>query len=315
MSARFGISVIWVVCLAFVSGCSEPVDDASAGSETSGLNLEAEIDPETSSVILPGDRFKETEHETWILQSAASAKMAQCAREKYGIPWVAVSSPATPLPSQTMWYELGPWTQQMANEFGNAKPMTEAELVANGYIEEPADFAARREEKPHLANASLPDDVINTVTENCNASITAPELHFGDSKLYSGPGQQELNNSWELVKNDERATQAFDDLRQCYENRGLKVSNSGDAYFPFTVAGVDPYTINEQQILLANEIVACKDETDFIQRIVKIWAEKQAPIIEQYADELVAQRKTIDDGLDEAETFIASHPDLFQTVR
>ena len=51
---------------------------------------------------------------------------------------------------------------------------------------------------------------------------------------------------------------------------------------------------------------------NFTRRAADITAERQIPIIEEYADELLAGREKWDDTVAEAESYIAAHPELFE---
>ena len=74
----------------------------------------------------------------------------------------------------------------------------------------------------------------------------------------------------------------------------------------------DTQLINEEQITLALQTVECKARINFTQRAADIIAERQIPIIEEHAEELVAAREKWDATVAEAKEYIAQHPELFE---
>lgn len=237
--------------------------------------MEAEIDAETSSVILPADRFTMTEWEQGELLSANSISVAKCAREKLGIQHYGSSNWDVVPAESLMFAELGPWTPDMADRFGFAKPGPKGYLSANGIGPKPKN---NDEIDTAYAQYTIPDHELDTVVEECGG---ASNQHFQMDGFYDGPWVSELSKTWDSALEDERFKTIVSELKSCYEREGLEVSISSsaddsgsDGRIPLVIAGADTTAIDEQQISMANKVVNCKSETNAIVRITDIWAEK-----------------------------------------
>ena len=294
-----------VLCISVVlAGCSDSEDEngtSGSASNLSGLNLKAEVDPETAIVTLPVDYVALGEQEdSSIIWAARDAAIAQCAREELDIPWVA-TAPDPYMPTRHMWARYGPWTEDVAQKFGFVEPMGDGALIVNGIVEEPEGH-----EWIPWPNEGIPEEQRSKTAEVCNSK---PEVQrFDEVALWvNGPGQQALNDESNAVNHDVRMQELFGELEACYINEGMEM----DPELPGYVVGAEP-KINEEQIALALKTVECKDQVDFTRRAADITAERQIPIIEEHADELFAARKQWDDTVAEAKEYIAAHPELFE---
>ncbi|AWE43215.1 hypothetical protein [Actinobaculum sp. 313] len=272
-------------------------------SKLAGMSRKAEVDPETAVVKFPVDYVELGEQEdSSILYSARDAAVAECAREELGIPWVA-TEPDGYMPTAHMWQRYGPWTKPVAEKFAFVDPMGDGALIVNGYVEEPDGY-----ELIPWPNEGIPEADRNKVFDTCNSK---PEVkRFDDNDLWVvGPGQQALNDEEDAVDQDPRMQALFDELRTCYAENGMELDEELPGYI---TAYRD--TIDEEQIELALKTVECKDQINFTRRAADIIAERQVPVIEEYADELFQNRANWDAAVAEAKEYIASHPELFEPV-
>lgn len=284
-----------------------------SSTSVSGLVLTAEIDKAASRVVLPLDRFVMTDQESFILINALTGATAKCARSELGIPWRGIPMEENVHPSRLMWHEMGPWTVDMASKYGFAMPAPEGTLRRNGIL--PSDD--NQEEKPGI-NDGISDSDARKVRGNCIEGRDEV-LQFDEVRLNlnRGPGYVEASNTREKVFKDGRTKQALQELYQCYRDNGMEpegiIKETGEP--GVDVRGANPLTINEEQIQLALKVVACKEKVDFVPRVARIWAEIQAPIIEEYAEEFLDQRNKIDSVLAKAKAFIAENPDVYQPAQ
>lgn len=255
------------------------------------------------------------------LFSAQSVAFAKCVRAQLGYDWYA-SDNWDSLPAEShMFSELGPWTTEMADAFGFVSPAPRGYLSANGIVAKPKnndeiDAAAAR-------YAHTPEEA-NEATETCGGPEKYPEsrpFDVAELGVWNGPWIEEFNSSWSETQRDERTQAVIDELKVCYTEKGLAISapNSPDAVgadgrLPIVIEGASTQIIDEAQIEMANKVVACKQETSAIQRITEIWAEKQAPIVEEYSQELTDLRSRIDTSVESATSYIAANQDLLMQI-
>ncbi|AWE43214.1 hypothetical protein [Actinobaculum sp. 313] len=307
-----------------LTACSsdEPVDDVSdtptvdVASRLAGMNRKAEVDPETATVRLPADYVvQETEEEGEVISAAHDAAAAECAREELGIPWVA-TEPAELLPTDEMWSDYGPWTKSVAEKFAFVEPQSDRKLIFNGYVEKPEGYVG-------IEDAPGPNDHISAsqLEEIREACVDKPELlRFDAFELWEyGPGQEALNDEVDTRQQDPKMQALLEELRVCYVENGIEFDENL-AWVGFAAdaapASEKPNEehITEEQIQLALKTVECKDQINFTQRVADIIAERQVPIIEEYADDLFTIRAKWDNAAAEAKEYIASHPELFEPV-
>ncbi|MFT0847269.1 hypothetical protein VR010_05865 [Actinomycetaceae bacterium L2_0104] len=286
------------------AGCtsSDEADSSGSGSASpNALNLGAEVDYEKAIVTLPADQVAFGEQvDASTLSSAHMAAVAQCARDELGIPWTA-EMPDPYIPAEHMWVRYGPWTKPVAEKFAFIRPMGDGALIVNGYVPKPEGH-----EWDLGPNVDISDDQREKVFATCNGRPEA--MRFDEGALWVwGPGQQALEDEYNAVNDDPRMRELLGDLQTCYEGKGMEIDPEAPGYIVPRVQKID-----EEQISLALKTVECKDELDFTRRVADITAERQIPIIEEYADELFADRKKWDDTVAEAEEYIAAHPELFE---
>ena len=318
-------------CLtAFLTGCgSADGTVAVAGSPTetnaaSGLDLTAHINPQNASVSLPSDRLLVTTSEEEIIRTAEFAAVAVCVRAK-GVPWPSAHHPNDD-PVLNAWHRYGPWTADIAQKFAFVKPMTERGLITQGIVI-----------PENLEPIFEPLLIVNLTETQLAASDECykdPQvLQFNGASLYNpGPWMDAVLDSYTLIDSDPRAQELFDELGTCYAEYGMEMDpeNPGFVVGANTTANArywidengqpaseptDEPVITEEQVIMALQTVECKDSIDFTNRIANLIAEKQAPGVEKYSEELVSQRQHIDDLVASARDYMATHPDAFEEVR
>lgn len=314
--------VVSVCSLSVLAGCgtnsqtvSPTENDADVG--MSGLDLSADVRAEESVVVLPADRFMVNDWEANVVSTAASMAISVCAREELGIERYVPPTAESPSTESLMFAEFGPWTATMADSFGFVMPMTQGELSANGIIDPPVTEA---EVDQIFSEHALSDSDLQRVIDECGegSQINTDFERFADyhRNLYVGAWNDEFIAAENDVLADPRTVRVRDELMTCYEDKGLAVSAQPDDGYEregaleLYIEGLDSFVIDETQVTMANKVVECKQETQAIETISAIWAEKQAPVIEKYADELVAYRAEADAAIVEANQYVQEHSDL-----
>lgn len=299
---KSGVATAALCLTLLVSACGNNEETSDSNPGSSGLNISAEVDAETSSVTLPGDRFFLTEHESYLLDTAQSIAIAKCARDELGIEWSAYSMPIEEPDWSLMFYEFGPWTEDMAERFAFAFPSSERGLIVNGIIPAPPDY--QMEDPVLVARSELPEEDTNAVMETCGENPEALQFNYVNLGIVGTPAESELRDAREALMRDDRAKVVFEELGTCYEENGLE--QKGD--MSVEVVGMDADVINEEQVLLALKVVDCKTEVNAIPRLADIWADLQAPTINKYAAELTEYQRIKDEAVAEARDYIAANP-------
>ncbi|MCR6688034.1 hypothetical protein [Cellulomonas sp.] len=258
--------------------------------EVRGISLTAELNEKTGAVVLPADRFTETFLEMDLLSTAASVALSHCAAEK-GVTFEPPEALTDPVYVSEQYQ--GPWTRSQAEHFGFVKPMTQADLAANGVIDATPDAEASAP-----PNGDLTDDDWKVV----DACVGSASSQFDDALRHVGPWYAEFDAVTAQVFDDPDAKDALHELEECYDRAGIGASQDGSPGWP---RGADGSVIDQQQIQLALTSVECKEETDFTARVAGVEARLQAPIVVKYADELVAKREQIDEALAAARALLA----------
>ncbi|MBI9115722.1 hypothetical protein [Sanguibacter suaedae] len=271
--------------------------------EIRGIAMAPELDEQAGAVRLPLDRFVETPEELDVLTVAGSVLTFRCARDQ-GVP--AQASGQLPESSHAIYESesyFGPWTTDQAQRFGFVSPSSDNDLVANG-ITERAEGTAEPTVPP---NARL-TEADWAVVDEC---VDGPEQKmFAAALTHDGPWEESMQALPEALLRDDRTEELVSELTECYEDHGLE---PGDelAWYP---RGARADEISEEQIVLAMQVVTCKEEIDFTMRLAKVEAELQAPLVEKYADELIAKRAQIDEAVVKARAVIAANGDMFEPV-
>ncbi|MFC5369427.1 hypothetical protein [Arcanobacterium bovis] len=296
------VSLILLACLGLCS-CSGSVEEKSIPSTE--LDIKADIDKEHYSITLPSDRYANIQmlsSDEIILQSAESAVIAECARNKLNIPIMGVPTWRLSDGQPFAFTEFGPWNVKIAEKYGFSNPSMFNALIPETRIKIPAG-----ETDPLEHNSQFTEQQRQTVNDQCAKEETLN--HFNTRKLAPhGPWTEELNNTRSQLLKDKRAQNIIRELDQCFVQAGLKMSSEVPGY----VEGVIPDEITPRNLTMAVKAAQCQEKLNATPRLVEIWADLQAPIITKYADELIAQRQKIDKAVADAKEYINAHPELFK---
>lgn len=269
-----------------IGGCSEQQPKPTfTGDSVAGVSLRAELDRDAGAVILPADRLSLDALEQMTLAEGVSYVIAACAAKK-GVVFVPPEPTDAPVYLSESYF--GPWTPSQASTFGFVMPMTEPDLVANGIIAA-SDSIPSRGPSP---NESLTDADWEVMNE-CSASDPDVAV-LTDALRLEGPWVNRIAEADRSLPGDARTKEVLSELYACYEEHGMRPSTGAQPWLP---AGANASQITEDQIALALRVVECKDQVDFTQRVADIHAQLQAPVIAEYAEEMVAQRTGIDEAL------------------
>jgi len=283
--------VVPVLAVVMAIGACES-DDPSPAAPTAvrGISLTAELNAETGAVVLPADRFTETFAEMDTLSTGAAVAISRCAAAE-GVTFVPPRLLTDPIYASEQYY--GPWTRAQAERFGFVRPMSQADLVANGIV-----AGGESTDSGSHPNADLTDEDW-TVIDACNEEPEATQLTA--ALRHVGPWYAELDAVSDAVFDDAEAKDAARDLDACFAEEGLGSAPDGSPGLP---RGADASVIDEQQVQLALTTVDCKEQTNFTARVAAVEARLQAPIVVKYADELVRKRAEIDEALLAARAFV-----------
>lgn len=315
------------------SRTNNPASGTSGPSNLSGLDLTAHVDPENASVSLPSDRLLVSADEEEFISTAYRAAQTLCARAQ-GVPWErSWRLPDDPI--LNAWNQYGPWTAEVAQRFAFVEPQTETSLIRNRII-----FPETPQPEPTLVMDMFTEDQL-AIGHECHNDPQVKE--FDTSELHQpGPWYDAVFDAYDQAEKDPRGLQLFEELSACYADNGMEM----DPEQPGFIVGAQQYAvtreveltencrtdgpaggddtcgiyheptgesaINEEQIALALTTVQCKDSINFTQRMADLIAEKQAPGIEKYADEIIALRTNADELLAKAKEYNAAHPEAFE---
>lgn len=321
MRKSLWITPVTLALCALLSSCSggagsgdasadaESTPEASVSFDLGSVSPKAELNLETSTVTLPSDAVETGGAYDYTILDAYTAARAVCAREKLGLnPAVSRSSVS---PESLMFDWWGPWTEDMASRFGFADPQSTTSLIRNGIIPG-ADTS--HDGQPGIVPGSYIYDDDSTVlcdgtTVGQNKAIDEacsddPDVErFNEySSVGNSPASGELADTYETAMTDSQMKALLAELSACYSENGMQMDPNRPGY----VTASDTTTLNETQIQLAFQTVACKDSINFTQRAADICASYQIPVIEKYASELFADRQAWDEHKAEATEYLAA---------
>lgn len=297
------LAVIGIASSAFALGACQAAD-TTQGANAADIDTHAEVDVATSRVIFPSTPFRITEEERYIIDTAHNVAVNKCAQEELGIN--AQYSGFTSLQSDVyeMFNEYGPWTEDMASRFGYVDPQTEADMIANGIEGAPADAKLTNwGDMPELSDVDF-----ERVNKECRSKPEVKQFSLVQLENSQPVAMSKITvaDIEEKIKNDERGQAVFSDLKECYTKNNIAFEEIADSAAPslVRVTASNPDAINEEQIQLALKDVACKNKVNMIPRLADIWAEYEAPVIQENAIELQAYREKIDDLIAKANVYI-----------
>lgn len=294
------ISVLTAACSAEPPSPSHPTTTYA----DVGIDLSSSTDPSTGAIVFPADRLDLTEEEREVLSAASTIEIARCAQEQGVDWWASTQSGYSTLYSSST--NFGVWTEDQASRFAFSMPSTNADMIANGIVEdgslpvhdgsaEQPDLSSNREIAAH--NSSLDDDALEVV-RSCGQSEQAER--FSPVAVITGPWWSEIT----AVRTDFSAlpavTAIYDELDGCLEDAGL----TPDPEKPGLPVGADDESLDEEQIRLALQVVQCKTSIDFVPRLANLVAEQEAPVLVEYAQDMVANRAEADAIVAEARAVV-----------
>jgi hypothetical protein len=265
--------------IASVAGCAPqsqeptPVDPAV---------VRAEVNPDSGSISLPLDRFMLTEPEQYEIFAAQGLAFDSCVAEA-GVP---VEPRGSSTVGATASRRYGVWFRPEAERYGYGLPDS---LMP--------DAGAAVE-----ADAEAPTDAEMAVYEQCNGSDDVQR--FESTRIRAGfDYAEETTGLTDRALSSDDAQDVFSEWKSCLAESGLTVDETRS---PWAIAGtsLEP---TESNIRAALMDIACKERTDYIQRLADIEAAMQAPIVEEHLAELQDMRAEYDDMLDDARQYVAEH--------
>lgn len=305
---RRTVTLAGLVALLMLAGCADDTPRAETvdAFPDVGIDLTSTVDPTSGAIVFPYERLDLSEEERAVLGSASAILAAQCAQDR-GVDWRAASvSTYSTLYDSSIYF--GVWTTDQASRFAFAPPMTNADLVANGTVEAGTlDGAVGTPEQPDLSelraalehNATVSETDREIVAE-CGSSDEVNRLQ--GVSLFSGPWNSKLGEAMQSFDALPEVEEIYAELDGCLVDAGL-TPDSDNPGFP---RGADFNRIDEEQIRLALQVVECKSQIDFVERLADLMAQQQAPVLVEYADELLAERATADAVVAEARAVLAA---------
>lgn len=285
-----------VLVLGTAAACAAPAEQEESLASVRGIDMSPELNPATGAVVLPADRFVETMTEMDILATASAVVVSACAAER-GVTFTPPGLSSDPIYASEHYF--GPWTRDQAQRFGFVTPMSDADLVANQIVHGEAAERDGANGGP-APNGGLTEEQW-LVVDSCQDD---PRLEqFGEALTHAGPWHEEFRAVQGQLLEEKAAQDALAELRSCYEDAGLTIA---DDAVPWVPRGANGREITEEQIRLALAVVQCKEEVGFTARMAAAEAELQAPIVADYADELVASRAQLDEALAAARALLPS---------
>lgn len=289
-----------LTCLALTPLLAACSTAESTGPTTSGLDLSADLDRQSGAIVFPADRLKMTRSDVETLDSAYSFAVAVCAKD-LGVDYSPFAPNDEPLYEASTYF--GVWLEKHAQEFGFVAPMTPADMAANGVKGAPPVTEHAPGAGPDSAQLSEDD---RAALEPCFTSQDASRfdaVSLAGAAPWNGPLGQ-IDAEFLGYPQVEEVVAEYD---ACLKVNGLQPQPDTPGF----ARGADTREISAEQIELALNVVACKDEVDYVQRLADIMANKQAPIIEDYATEMVAQKDKTEQAVSEAEAYISEHRSEF----
>lgn len=295
--------------MAACTGSGDSTGSAAESSQSqhiSGVDQNAELDPDNAVVHLPGDHVNTTfrENDSFLINDASGGAFVKCVDETLGIKLSGY--PLNPYePTYEMFWRYGPWTKAVAQKFAFVIPMSERDLIENGYIPRPEGDNERPVLNP-FATVSKADRA--KMDKACGSDQDTQK--FALTEASSEPGAIALEDTWDQADSDPEMQKLLNELDTCFQTEGMKADPQRIGYPTAAVNTV----INEEQIGLALKTVECKNQINFTQRVGDILAKYQMKVIDEHSSELFATRKEWDDLVTEAKAYIAANPEYFVQV-
>lgn len=269
-----------LLAIFFLAGCSESQPGVNDVEDVErDTSYTAEVDADTGTVILPLDRYLMTRHERGLEHAAGVLMTELCVVDK-GYPGIW-THPGEP--NSEEWYSYGRWNLENAQKYGYSPVPTEVEeyqLSSNQWAKEYSDEINTPEYDKAVDECAQSED---------HRSINALDLEL---ELPADLRTGQVAASYNLMLETPEADAVFSEWESCLTEAGLERDL---AVSPFAIKGVSFDEPDENSIKAAVADVACKEKTNFIQRLADIEASFQGPVVKKYEAELVAHRDKLDE--------------------
>ncbi|WP_162246138.1 hypothetical protein [Sanguibacter sp. Leaf3] len=301
-SGRGARSAVFAGVVALVlAGCSTNEDSRVAPpteASTSGLDVSPTLDRESGAIVFPGDRFDVTNAEAVLLAAASGYVVKDCIND-HGISFSPPVDAWDPLYDVSSYF--GVWTVPVAERFGFVSPMTSADMRANDVMVDGEPVPESSEPPAAWRSNDLGSEEAQAVIAACSSADGA--ARFDQLALTAGPWQADLDSAFDAARQTQEWDDAVDEYRGCLSDKGI----APDPDDELAVVGQDLYAIDAEQISLALEVVGCKDDVMLVDRLAGLVSAFQAPVIDEYATDLVAYRASVDAVVAEARALLADH--------
>lgn len=263
------------IIVSFVTGCSYAGDveqkETAENAQTipRDSSYVAVVREDTGEILFPTDHNVSSTQGYLVETSAMYLDLALCLHEK-GMPsYWAQREHAGPEENR----RYGRWIMSNAESHAYV-------LVPDKELERTLQWEA-------LFNAEHEDVLSSEQYEKAESEcLDTPSPDLMDA-LGGPPRPDEIskigNQTYDLMLASDDAAAVFADWEVCLNEAGLERVGDDD---PYGIVGVDYSVASEQSIKVAVTDVACKQETDFVQRLADIEASFQGPVVKKYEAEL-----------------------------
>lgn len=281
-----------------LAGCSDDsVAESSAPPGSSGLQVTATLDRETAAITVPLDRYSVTYEENADIFAAQSLAMSKCMTAA-GFSFSPSTFPTDPLYAASNFF--GVWTSGMAERFAFVMPMTEADMRANGVTFNGQPIPESTAPAKGLPSNNVEDPEVQAGIERC---LAEPEMSRFDFQLPPSPWAADAQAAYDAAVQSQEWKDTVADYHECLRGKGMEPDMRDDQ---LSVVGGDGSVIDAEQISLALEVVACKDQVKLVERLAGQIAAFQAPIVDEYAVELTTLREYIDQFVLDSRAYLAA---------
>ena len=188
----------------------------------------------------------------------------------------------------------------MAERFAFVTPMTEAEMRANGVTINGEPIPESTSPARTLPSNNVEDPEVQAGIERC---LAEPEMSRFDFQLPPSPWAADADAAYDSAVQSQEWKDAVADYHECLRDKGMEPDLRDNQ---LSVVGEDSSVIDAEQISLALEVVACKDQVKLVERLAGQIAVFQAPIIDEYAVDLTALREYIDQFVADSQAYLAA---------
>ncbi|WP_029069051.1 hypothetical protein [Jonesia quinghaiensis] len=182
----------------------------------------------------------------------------------------------------TEWYYFGPWVEGNVERWGYAGPPSPSGDADTTFsVVQPGPGVREKE--------GYPDAVADCVAA---VAVTGNTVWSIYTKLPE-PVTMADSDAIDFATSSDTYREVIGEWRECIEGNGLEMVKeyTGSGW----IEGVDLNVLDEKNIRAAVVDVQCKDEVNYMQRILDVAAAYQGPIVEKYEAELADASQQIAD--------------------